>query len=196
MTELGFALFETAIGTCGIAWSSRGIVGVQLPEANERLIRNRILRRFAGARESAPPAEVRRAIEDIVALIGGEKRDLRHVRIDSDHMPDLHRRVYDVARAIRAGATLTYGEIAERLGDPTLARDVGTALSQNPWPIIVPCHRVLAAGGKTGGFSAPGGIETKLRLLSIEGAQPGGPTLFDHLPMVPRPQANRRRRRA
>ena len=196
MTELGFALFETAIGYCGIAWSSRGIVGVQLPEANERLTRNRILRRFAGAREAAPPAEVQHASEQIAALIGGERRDLRHVRIDSDRVPDLHRRVYDVARTISPGATLTYGEIAERLGDPALARDVGTALSQNPWPIIVPCHRVLAAGGKAGGFSARGGIETKLRLLSIEGAQPGGPMLFDHLPMVSRPPANPRRRRA
>ena len=194
MTELGFALFETAIGCCGIAWTSRGVAGVQLPEANERLTRNRILRRFAGAREAAPAAEVQRAIEDIVALIGGERRDLRHVRIDSDRMPDLQRRVYDIARTIPPGATSTYGEIAERLGDPALARDVGTALSQNPWPIIVPCHRVLATGGKAGGFSARGGVETKLRLLSIEGAQPGGPMLFDHLPMARRPAYPRRRR--
>ena len=196
MTELGFALFESAIGSCGIAWSGRGIVGVQLPEANERLTRNRMLRRFTGAREAAPPAEVQRAIEDIVALIGGERRDLRHVRIDGNDVPDLHRRVYDVARTIPPGATLTYGEIAERLGDPTLARDVGAALSQNPWPIIVPCHRVLAAGGKAGGFSARGGVDTKLRLLSIEGAQSGGPTLFDHLPIMSRPPVKPRRRRA
>src|SRR6516164_1187190 len=132
MTKLGFAIFETAIGRCGIVWSSRGIVSVQLPEASERATRNRILRRFAGAREAAPAAEVQRAIEDIVALIGGERRDLRHVRIDSDRMPDLHRRVYDIARTIPPGATSTYGEIAERLGDHALARDVGAALSQNP----------------------------------------------------------------
>jgi methylated-DNA-[protein]-cysteine S-methyltransferase len=112
-------LTATSIGCCGIVWSSRGIVGVQLPEASERATRNRILRRFAAAREAAPPAEVQRAIEDIVALTSGERRDLRHVRIDSDDVPDFHRRVYDVARTIPAGATLTYGEIAERLGDRT-----------------------------------------------------------------------------
>jgi methylated-DNA-[protein]-cysteine S-methyltransferase len=95
---------------------------------------------------------------------------------------DFNRRVYDVARTIRPGATISYGEIAARLGDPSLARDVAQALSQNPFPIIVPCHRVLAAGGKMGGFSAPGGVRTKLRLLSIEGAQYGEPTLFDRLP--------------
>ncbi len=97
-------------------------------------------------------------------------------------MPDFNRRVYDVARTIRPGATLSYGEIAVRLGDRNLARDVAQALSQNPFPIIVPCHRVLAAGGKMGGFSAPGGVRTKLRLLSIEGAQYGAPMLFDRLP--------------
>jgi len=195
MTELGFAIFETAIGRCGIVWGSRGIVGVQLPEASERSTRNRVLRRFATAREAAPPAEVQRAIEEIVALISGEPRDLRYVRIDNEDMPDLHRRVYDVARTIPPGGTLTYGEIAERLGDRTLARDVGEALSQNPWPIIVPCHRVLASGGKLGGFSAHGGIDTKLRLLSIEGAQPGGPMLFDDLPIAPRRPTSQRRRR-
>ena len=195
MTELGFAIFETAIGRCGIVWGSRGIVGVQLPEASERSARNRVLRRFATAREATPPDEVQRAIEEIVALISGEPRDLRYVRIDNEDMPDLHRRVYDVARTIPPGGTLTYGEIAERLGDRTLARDVGEALSQNPWPIIVPCHRVLASGGKLGGFSAHGGIDTKLRLLSIEGAQPGGPMLFDDLPIAPRRPTSQRRRR-
>jgi methylated-DNA-[protein]-cysteine S-methyltransferase len=193
MSELGFALFETAVGSCAIVWNSRGIVAVQLPEGSERAMRGRILRRFAAAREAPPPAEVRSVIEDIVALVSGEARDLRHVRIDTDGIADFHRRVYDVARTIPPGATLTYGEIAERLGDRSLARDVGAALSQNPWPIIVPCHRVLGAGGKSGGFSAPGGVDTKLRLLAIEGAQPGGPTLFDRLPIMRRPTGARRR---
>jgi methylated-DNA-[protein]-cysteine S-methyltransferase len=183
MSDCGFALFETPIGWCAIVWTSRGIAGAQLPEASERASRNRVLRRFPTAREAAPPADVQRAIDDIVALIGGERRDLGHVRLDSEGVPDFNRRVYDIARTIPAGATLTYGEVAERLGDRTLARDVGQALGQNPFPPIVPCHRVLAAGGKTGGFSAPGGVDTKLRLLTIEGAQPGGPTLFDHLPL-------------
>jgi methylated-DNA-[protein]-cysteine S-methyltransferase len=193
MTELGFALFDTAVGSCAIVWNSRGIAAVQLPEGSERATRSRILRRFAAARQAPPPPEVRRVIEDIVALVSGEARDLRHARIDAD-IPDFDRRVYDVARTIPAGATLTYGQIAERLGDRSLARDVGAALSQNPWPIIVPCHRVLGAGGKSGGFSAPGGVDTKLRLLAIEGAQPGGPTLFDRLPIMHRPFNARRRR--
>jgi methylated-DNA-[protein]-cysteine S-methyltransferase len=185
MSELGFALFETAIGHCGIVWSERGVAGVQLPERNEDATRNRVLRRFVAAREAVPPNVVQRAIADIIALLGGEPRDLTHVTIDTDGMADLNRRVYDIARTIPPGATLSYGEIAERLGDRSLARDVGQALGQNPIPIIVPCHRVLAAGGKVGGFSAPGGVATKLRLLTIEGAQPNGPTLFDRLPLHP-----------
>ena len=181
---MNFTLFETAIGCCGIVWSDRGIAGVQLPERSEAATRNRLLRRFPAAREGAPPAEVRRAIDDIVALLGGEHRDLNHVRIDIGAAPEFHRRVYEVARRIPAGATLSYGEVAERLGDRNLARDVAEALSQNPCPIIVPCHRILAAGGKPGGFSAPGGVTTKLRLLTIEGTQPEGPMLFDRLPLA------------
>jgi methylated-DNA-[protein]-cysteine S-methyltransferase len=113
------------------------------------------------------------------------------VKIDMAGLPDFHRRVYDVARSIPAGATLSYGNIAEQLGDRLLARDVGEALGQNPFPIIVPCHRVLAAGGKMGGFSARGGVRTKLRLLSIEGAEPGGPTLFEALPLAAAPRRRR-----
>ena len=183
-----FALFETAIGRCGIVWSERGIAGVQLPERSDAATRSRLLRRFSTARDGLPPAQVRRVIDDIVALLGGERRDLSHVTIDIGAMPAFHKRVYEVARAIPAGATLSYGELAERLGDRNLARDVADALSKNPCPIIVPCHRVMAAGGKPGGFSAPGGLATKLRLLTIEGAQPQArteaPMLFDRLPLA------------
>jgi methylated-DNA-[protein]-cysteine S-methyltransferase len=179
-----FALFETAIGCCGIVWTERGIAGVQLPERSEAATRNRLLRRYPAARDGAPPPQVRRAIDDIVALLGGECRDLNNVTIDIGAVPEFYRRVYEAARRIPAGATLSYGELAERLGDRNLARDVAEALSQNPWPIIVPCHRIMAAGGKPGGFSAPGGVATKLRLLTIEGAQPQGPMLFDRLPLA------------
>jgi methylated-DNA-[protein]-cysteine S-methyltransferase len=181
-SDFSFALFETTIGCCGIVWSERGIVGVQLPEKNVQATRNRVLRRFPAAREVTPPTDVQRAIDDIAALLRGEPRELGHVTLDSDRVPEFNQRVYEVARSIRPGATLSYGEIAERLGDRNLAREVAQALSQNPFPIIVPCHRVLAAGGKMGGFSAPGGVRTKLRLLTIEGAQYGEPTLFDRLP--------------
>jgi methylated-DNA-[protein]-cysteine S-methyltransferase len=187
MSEMAFALFDTAIGRCGIVWSGRGVVGVQLPANGERATRSQVLRRFPAARESEPPAAVKRAIDDIAGLLKGEARELGYIVIDNEGVPDFHCRVYDIARAIRPGATLSYGDIAERLGDRNLAGDVAQALAQNPTPIIVPCHRVLAAGGKMGGFSAPGGVPTKLRLLSIEGAQPGGPTLFDRLPLTARP---------
>ncbi len=188
MSALAFALFDTAIGRCGIVWNERGIAGVQLPEANERATENRVLRRFPVARAAAPAENVRRTIDDIVALLGGERKDLNGVALDYAGVPDLNRRVYDVARSIPAGGTLSYGEIAERLGDRNLARDVAQALGQNPFPIIVPCHRVMAAGGKMGGFSAPGGVRTKLRLLTIEGAQPSGPTLFADLPLKAAPR--------
>jgi methylated-DNA-[protein]-cysteine S-methyltransferase len=188
MSGPGFALFETAIGHCGIVWSERGIAGVQLPESGERATRRRVLARFPAARAAVPPAHVRRTIDDIVALLGGERKELGQAILDSEAVPDFNRRVYDIARTIPPGGTLSYGAIAERLGDRNLARDVAQALGQNPFPIIVPCHRVMAAGGKTGGFSAPGGVRTKLRLLSIEGAQPGGPTLFAELPLATRPR--------
>jgi len=192
MNPCSFVLFETAIGWCGIAWSERGIVGVQLPQGGAPATRSRLLRRFPSAREAVPPAPVQHTIADIVALLGGERRDLSRAILDTEGVADFNRRVYQIARAIPAGATKSYGEIAERLGDRSLARDVAQALGQNPFPIIVPCHRVMAAGGKTGGFSAAGGVRTKLRLLSIERAQPGGaPTLFADLPLAARPARRR-----
>jgi methylated-DNA-[protein]-cysteine S-methyltransferase len=186
MPELHFVLFETAIGACGVVWSPRGIAGVQLPEADERATRARVLRRYAGVQEAPPPAEVQRAIDGIAALLRGEPRDLSDIAIDNEDVPAFNKRVYAIARRIPPGQTMTYGEIAERLGDKALARAVGQAMGENPTPVIMPCHRVLAASGKTGGFSAPGGVVTKLRLLSIEGAQPNGPTLFDRLPLEAR----------
>ncbi len=133
-----------------------------------------------------PSPDVQHAIDGIIALLRGEPIDLSGVVLDIDGIPEFNSRVYAIARSIPPGETLSYGEIAQRLGDRMLAREVGQALGQNPIPLIVPCHRVLAAGGKTGGFSASGGVVTKLRLLTIEGAQPGGPMLFDRLPLEAR----------
>ena len=183
MSELSFAVFETAIGPCAIVWSARGVAGVQLPEASKAATKARVLRRFPSAREAMPRPGVQDAIDDMSALLDGERRDLSGIVIDDEAVPQFNKRVYAIVRKIPPGAAITYGEIAERLGDKTLARAVGQAMGENPTPIIMPCHRVLAAGGKTGGFSAPGGIVTKLQLLTIEGAQPGGPTLFEHLPL-------------
>ena len=127
--------------------------------------------RFSGVVETTPTPDIARAIDAVVALMRGDAVDLRFIAIDLDGLPDFHQRVYDIARTIPPGVTLTYGEVAKRVGDPGSARAVGQALGRNPIPVIVPCHRVLAAGGKTGGFSAPGGSATKLNLLAIEGAQ-------------------------
>jgi methylated-DNA-[protein]-cysteine S-methyltransferase len=180
MTAPGFTLFDTEIGHCGIAWGERGVTGVQLPESSEARTRARLLQRCPDACELPPAPEVQRVIDGIVALLRGERVDLSEVPLDMDRVDEFERRVYDIARTIAAGATLTYGEIAGRLGDRGLARAVGQALGRNPFPIIVPCHRVLAAGGKAGGFSANGGLTTKLRLLSIERARTSdAPTLFD-----------------
>jgi O-6-methylguanine DNA methyltransferase len=178
MTAQGFALFDTAVGRCSIAWSERGVVGVHLPDVGDAEMRARVLRRFPGAREASPPTTVRAAIDGIGALLRGEASDLSKVALDMDRVPPFHRRVYEAARAIAPGATLSYGEVAARIGAPAAARAVGQALGRNPFAIVVPCHRVLAAGGKSGGFSATGGVTTKLRLLSIEGAKGGQASLF------------------
>jgi methylated-DNA-[protein]-cysteine S-methyltransferase len=177
----GYALFDTAVGRCAVAWGADGIVAVQLPESREEATRGRLTRRFPDAVESTPPPDVVRAIADITALLGGESRDLSSIRLDMASVPEFHRRVYEVARGIGAGKTQTYGEIAARLGGVGLSRAVGQALGRNPFPIVVPCHRVLAAGGRVGGFSAAGGITTKLRLLAIEGRHGNGTSrsLFD-----------------
>jgi len=185
VTERGFLVFGTPIGACGIVWGDRGVVGVQLPESSEAAVRARVRREFPGAREAPPPPEVRRAVDGIGALLGGEARDLAFVELDMRHVPPFHRRVFEVARTIPPGSTLSYGEIAARLGEPGAARDVGSALGQNPFAIVVPCHRVLAANGKLGGFSAHGGVKTKRRLLSIEGVQaPGTVPLFERGPLA------------
>lgn len=170
-----FALFDTAIGRCGIAWGARGVTAVQLPERDEAATRARVLARAPAAREEmAPPPDVRRAIDGIADLLAGEPTDLGAVPLDMEALPAFQRRVYQAARAIPQGATWTYGELAMRIGEPGAAQAVGQALGRNPFPLVVPCHRVLAAGGQIGGFSAPGGAATKRRLLSIEGAAIGG----------------------
>ena len=166
-----YTLFETAIGWAGVAWGDKGLVGVHLPEASPDSTRRSFLRRFPDAAEAEPTPTVQQAVEAIRELLSGQPVDLSDVSLDFARVPEFNARVYEIARAIPPGETLTYGEIAVKLGDRLLARDVGAALGQNPWPIVVPCHRVIAAGGKLGGFSARGGVNTKVRLLAIEGAK-------------------------
>src|SRR5262245_36463885 len=169
-----FALFDTAIGSCAIVWGERGILGLQLPSADETSTIARLKRRYRDAEQGEPTPEVRKTIAEIVALLRGERRDLSGVALDMERIPQFERSVYEIARTIPPGEVITYGEIAKRLGDPMLAQAVGTALGQNPFPIVVPCHRVVAAGSKLGGFSAPGGAKTKRRMLAIEGSPAAG----------------------
>jgi methylated-DNA-[protein]-cysteine S-methyltransferase len=180
MTDHRFTVFDTALGSCGVAWGERGIVAVQLPMSSADKTRKRMQQRFAGIEEAAAPAPVQGAIDAIVELLAGKPKDLNDVRLDLEGVPEFNRGVYDIARTIPPGKTLTYGDIARRLGGVELSRDVGQALGRNPCPIVVPCHRVLAAGGKPGGFSANGGVVTKLKMLAIEGALVNHtPSLFD-----------------
>jgi methylated-DNA-[protein]-cysteine S-methyltransferase len=174
MAPPSFALFDTAIGRCGVAWGDGGLVGLQLPEASDRATRDRLRARFPEAVEAPPPAAIARAQAEIAALLRGEAADLSSLPLDMAGVPAFHRRVYEVARTIPPGATISYGELAARLGSPGAARAVGQALGRNPFAIVVPCHRVFAAGGKVGGFSANGGIRTKLRLLELETARAEG----------------------
>lgn len=177
---LGCSLFDTPVGACGIAWSQHRIVAVQLPESMGEGTLARMRRHAGQAPEAPPPAFVHDAILRIQALLSGAHDNLADLPLDMGGVPAFHQQVYAVARAIPPGQVLTYGEVARRLGDPGASRAVGQALGHNPFAPVVPCHRVLAAGGRSGGFSAEGGAQTKLRLLEIEKARFGGePGLFD-----------------
>jgi len=155
--------FDTALGTCAVRWTEAGIASVRLPSA-----RTAELPRLAP--ELGVPAAVRLAIEGIRAVLEGERRDLHEIRLDERRIDPFRRRVYAATRDVRPGTIATYGQIARAIGEPDAARDVGAALARNPTPVIVPCHRVVAANGALHGFSAPGGIETKRRMLQLEGA--------------------------
>ncbi|HEX8640339.1 MAG TPA: methylated-DNA--[protein]-cysteine S-methyltransferase [Allosphingosinicella sp.] len=169
MTPIGFAWFATPLGSCGIAWSGDALVGIQLPTPDETT-RVWISRCRPQAIEAAPPAWVAEVTARVQRLLAGAADDLADVPLDFSAITAFDVEVYRQARRIQPGYTCTYGELAERIGAVGQARAVGQALGRNPWPIIVPCHRVTAADGRTGGFSAPGGRTTKLRLLELEGA--------------------------
>ncbi len=167
--ELGRALFDTAIGTCGVAWSARGIVWIQLPDASGEATMARLGRGVPDATDAKPPPSVRAAIDAMTKHLAGKTVDLGAIELDMAGVPPFFRRVYEASRKIPSGKTLSYGEIAERVDSPKSARAVGQALGKNPFAIVVPCHRVVASGNRPGGFSAPGGLETKARMLAIEG---------------------------
>jgi methylated-DNA-[protein]-cysteine S-methyltransferase len=192
MAGRGYSIFDTMIGRCGIAWSPGGIVGVQLPEAREIETRGRMLRQYPDTRELRPPLDVEIAIEGIAASLRGDTADLSSVTLDMTGIHAFNARVYALTRAIPRGETRTYGEIAAKLGASGAVRSVAQAISRNPFMIIVPCQRVLEAGGYADRISPNGGAISKRRLLSIEGARGivSSKTLFDVLLPVapPRPQ--------
>jgi methylated-DNA-[protein]-cysteine S-methyltransferase len=187
MAGRGYTIFDTAIGRCGIAWGDGGIIGVQLPEAREIETRRRLFRLYPEARELRPPLNIEIAIEGIAALLRGQTADLSDVSLDMTGIPAFDARVYAFTRTIPRGETRIYGEVAAKLRASGAVRSVAQAISRNPFMIIVPCHRVLEAGSYADRISPNGGVISKRRLLSIEGAgSPGSRTLFDVLlPVAP-----------
>ena len=167
-----YLIFDTAGGFCGIAWNDAGITRFQLPtksaEATERIL----LRHVPGAKPGAPTPEVAEAVAAVRRYFQGEETDFSGVKLDLREKDPFFERVYTMARRVGWGRTITYGALAKELGaGPEAARDVGQAMAKNPVALMIPCHRVLAAGGKVGGFSAPGGSAAKIRMLALEGVR-------------------------
>lgn len=180
-----YVVFDTAIGPIGLAWSDRGVTRLRLPES-DRGATERRMRARARPWTGAPPPAIAHLIADIQSLATGSAVDLSSVPLDLSAVTDpFFCKIYDALRTVGWGETVTYGELARRIGstEPEAAREVGQAMGRNPVPIIIPCHRVLASGHKIGGFSAPGGAETKQKLLALEGVhfdggQPALPGIF------------------
>lgn len=198
MQASGLTLFATAAGDCGVAWSPAGLCAVQLPEASRERSLQRLQRRLAAQVPGAnlavldtrdAPAAVQRTVAAITQLLGGELAAgqlaaiaavFAAATLDIRGISEPYQRIYAITRSVAPGSTITYGEIARALGDVAHARMVGQAMGRNPWPIVVPCHRVLGSDGTLTGFSAHGGVDTKRRLLVNEGVHlPHTPSLFD-----------------
>jgi methylated-DNA-[protein]-cysteine S-methyltransferase len=168
-----YCLFETAIGTCGVAWSTRGVNRLQLPESSPATTEARLARSATKAALPLPPA-IEEAIDQLQSYASGHREDFSSIVLDLTGIAAFEQSVFAAARAIPFGETLSYGEIARQIEAPDAARAVGAALGRNPIPIIIPCHRVLAKDKRIGGFSAPGGTRTKERLLALEGVHLDG----------------------
>lgn len=177
MSDFSYVLFDTSLGRCGVAWGPNGVRAVSFAEASDDETVKRLMRRAQGAVERVPSDAIAAVISDIKALFEGEPRDLSHASLDWDGVGDFEREVYKLSLKIKPGEAKTYGDLAKALGDVAQSRRVGQALGRNPFPIIVPCHRIVGASGAMTGFSAPGGAELKRKLLKIEGALE--PDLFD-----------------
>jgi methylated-DNA-[protein]-cysteine S-methyltransferase len=164
-------VFPTTLGACGVAWSERGLAALQLPEADREATERRLAARSASAGPADPPHMVATLIADVQHYLAGDRIDFSGAAVDLDGVEPVRCSIYQALRAIGYGHTATYGELAHAAGlaGAEAARDVGVAMARNPVPLVIPCHRVLAAGGKLGGFSAYGGALTKEKLLALEG---------------------------
>lgn len=192
MDAAHYTIFDTAIGRCGISWRSDRAVAFALPGSSSETMAAHLTRRHPDAMPGDPPPLIHDAIDATRRLIEGERADLAFIAVELVDSSDFERRVYEALREVGPGETVTYGELAERVGSPGAARAVGMAMARNPIPVIIPCHRVLASGGRSGGFSAPGGVTTKFRLLQIEQAgRSEAPLLFAELPLAVRKEAGK-----
>jgi len=171
----GHAVLETVIGFMGIAWSEKGLIRLCLPERSRESVERRLMRHAGVSADTKQPQWVVDLIASIKAYAAGEDVDFSGVPVDLDGIDDFRLAIYDAARKLGYGETTTYGELAKRAGQPGLPRETGAALGANPVPLVIPCHRILAAGGKIGGFSAPGGSATKEKMLAMEGVRVGPP---------------------
>ncbi len=178
--QLPSITFDTSIGACGLAWTEAGVARVQLPEATAAATRARWSRRPDAKEVARAPRAIRAAVELLSRYFEGADVDLGEIPVDVRDATEFERRVYTALVAVPRGRTCTYGELAAAAGEPQAARAVGRAVGKNPVPVLIPCHRVLAAGRRPGGFSAPGGLDTKAKLLALEGVVLPGrePTLF------------------
>jgi methylated-DNA-[protein]-cysteine S-methyltransferase len=167
-----YALFDTALGACAIAWNEVGVVAVRLPDATAKLTERALLADLGEATPSEPTEVVAEVISRMVRHLAGEPQRFDDVQLDERAVPPFFAKVYGATRAIPSGATQSYGQLAWGLGSKGASRAVGQALARNPFPVVVPCHRVLAQGGAPGGFSGAGGLVTKAKLLELEGAAP------------------------
>lgn len=166
-------LFPTAFGTCGIAWNDTGLTGFQLPEETETLTDQHIATKACSLPATEPlPEWVQQVILRVQQHLQGQLQDFSGTKLDWSRVTDFQEAVYLHAQAIKPGFKKSYGEIARLMAmGNEAARAVGVALATNPWPLIVPCHRVVSVSDKMTGFSAPGGVRTKTRLLALEGAE-------------------------
>ena len=166
-------IFDTALGRFGIGWTARGLARVLLPGDDEAVLLDRLNR--GGAHPGEPTRAIAALMDRIEDYAEGERVDFMDVDLDLGGVPDFHRRAYEILVTVGWGETLTYGDLARRLGDVGLSRAVGQAMGANPVPLVIPCHRVLASDGKPGGFSAPGGSVSKVKMLALEGVSVGAP---------------------